>query len=84
MRSDCVINCVIKEEKMEKRLFVIFLILDSIALIVSGTNMIFSFLPDWAVRATGCVISACILVLAILLVRKTMKTDNGEKEKENE
>lgn len=68
---------------MEKRLFVIFLILDCIALIVSAANMIFSFLPDWAASAVSLVISVCILVLAILLVREKRKTDNEEPKTDN-
>lgn len=63
---------------MEKRLFIGVLILDIIALLVSGLNMVFSFLPDWAVRAVGCVISVCVLVLVILTVRQKKKTDKSQ------
>lgn len=63
---------------MEKRLFIVFLILDIIALLISGLNMIFSFLPDWAVRAVGCVVSVCVLVLVILMVRQKRKADKSQ------
>lgn len=63
---------------MEKRLFIIFLVLDIIALIISGLNMIFSFLPDWAVITNGCVILICIFVLAFLTVRQKRKADNSQ------
>lgn len=61
---------------MENRLFIGVLILDIIALLISGLNMIFSFLPDWAVRVVGCVISVCVLVLVILTVRQKNKNKN--------